>query len=389
MNIDIKGTQNFNYTVDSCPVYAVFFFTTALSLLSIISTCFSQDNIFPVPAIEFNPAKYICAYTKSPIAIDGVFSEDSWERAPSTAYFMDIEGPLKLVPRFKTTVKMLWDDNYFYIAAELEEPDIWANLTQRDTVIFYDNDFEVFIDPDGDTYNYYEFEMNALNTVWDLLLVRPYRDGGPAVNGWDIAGLKTAVHINGTLNKPGDIDKGWSAEIAMPWKALSECANMNCPPKEGDIWRINFSRVEWQTIVENGKYIKLKNPKTGKPFPEDNWVWSPQGIVNMHYPEMWGFVQFTKKDFNLSGAGFKLPMEESVKWNLRKLYYSQCQYYLTYNIYTDNIDNLSVDLVDLKALKPWLKLYASPRGFSGEITIPRELSTIIIDQSGKTRIIQQ
>jgi len=78
---------------------------------------------------------------------------------------------------------MLWDDTYFYVAAQLEEPDVWATLTQRDTVIFYDNDFEVFIDPDGDTHNYYELEVNAFGTLWDLMLLTPYRDGGPAIDG--------------------------------------------------------------------------------------------------------------------------------------------------------------------------------------------------------------
>jgi hypothetical protein len=44
----------------------------------------------------------------------------------------------------------------------LESPHVWATLTNHDTVIFQDPDFEVFIDPDGDTHNYYEFEINPL-----------------------------------------------------------------------------------------------------------------------------------------------------------------------------------------------------------------------------------
>ena len=39
-----------------------------------------------------------------------------------------------------------------------------ARLTKHDAVIFHDNDFEVFIDPDGDNHEYYELELNALNT---------------------------------------------------------------------------------------------------------------------------------------------------------------------------------------------------------------------------------
>ena len=30
------------------------------------------------------------------------------------------------------------------------------------------------------------------------------------------------------------------------------------------------------------------NPKT----KEDNWVWSPQGLINMHVPVKWGRVRF-------------------------------------------------------------------------------------------------
>ena len=89
---------------------------------------------------------------------------------------------------------MLWDDGFFYVGAELEDPHVWATLAKRDTVIYNDNDFEVFIDPDGDNHEYYEFEMNALNTVWDLQLSKPYKDGGRAVETWNIEGLRTAVH---------------------------------------------------------------------------------------------------------------------------------------------------------------------------------------------------
>ena len=156
-------------------------------------------------------------------------------------------------------------------------------MTQHDSVIFHDNDFEVFIDPDGDNHEYYEIEINALNTEWDLFLKKPYRDGGPAINEWEIPGLKTAVHVSGTLNDPSDSDTSWSVELAIPWKSLAEHAHRPAPPKDGDQWRINFSRVEWRHEIVDGKYRKIPNT------PEDNWVWSPQGKVDMHRPERWGY----------------------------------------------------------------------------------------------------
>jgi hypothetical protein len=180
---------------------------------------------------------------------------------------------------------MLWDDQYLYIGAEMEEPDVWATLTAHDSVIFHDNDFEVFLNPTGDGLNYFEFEINALNTGWDLFLPKPYDKGGKADNGWEMPGYKSAVAIEGTFNDARDRDKGWSVELALPWSAFVERSGKG-RPGAGEAWRVNFSRVEWQVRVVNGKYEKLAG------LPEDNWVWSPQGAVNMHAPERWGVVRF-------------------------------------------------------------------------------------------------
>src|SRR5882724_2997257 len=149
-----------------------------------------------------HPNGYVCPRAIAPPKIDGRLDDPAWRTAPWTDFFLDIEGAAKPKPRFRTRAKMLWDDQYFYIAAELEEPRPWATLTAHDSVIFRDHDFEVFLDPDSDSHNYFEFEINALNTSWDLFLPKPYKDGGSADNSWDIPGLKTAVHISGRLNDP-------------------------------------------------------------------------------------------------------------------------------------------------------------------------------------------
>lgn len=225
------------------------------------------------------------AVTK-PLVIDGQMDEAGWRMAPWTSFFVDIEGEAKPKPRFKTRAKMLWDANYLYIAAEMEEPNLWATYDRHDMVIFHEHDFEVFLDPDGDGLDYFEFEINARNTGWDLHLDRPYKDKGKADNGWEIPGLKTAVSLRGTLNQPGDQDNGWTVEMALPWSAFDRGKRLAVAPKPGEAWRINFSRVEWQLLVKNGKYEKVPGTK------EDNWVWSPQGVINMHVPEKWGSVRF-------------------------------------------------------------------------------------------------
>jgi hypothetical protein len=235
---------------------------------------------------RMHPEQYPCQRVSAPLKIDGKLDESAWSQAQWTRDFRDIEGDGKPKPRFRTRAKMLWDDDYFYIGAELEEPDVWGTLSAHDAVIFQDPDFEVFIDPDGDRQNYYEFEMNALNTTWDLLLRKAYIDGGPALNEWEIPGLKSAVQIQGSINNPRDRDEGWTLEIAIPWKALAEYSKQPAPPKPGDTWRVNFSRVEWKIESTGGVYKKIPGTK------EDNWVWSPTGIIDMHRPEQWGIVCF-------------------------------------------------------------------------------------------------
>ena len=184
---------------------------------------------------------------------------------------------------------MLWDDQFFYIYAELYEPHVWATITKKNEVIFHDNDFEAFIDPEGSNHHYHEFEINALGTIWELSLDKPYRDGGPVHDPDNLPGLRSAVHVRGTLNNPSDTDEGWSVEIAFPWAGLKKFApHVASPPREGDTWRVDFSRVEWLVDIVDGKYRKI--PK----HAEDNWIWSPPGIINMHAPERWGRVQFTR-----------------------------------------------------------------------------------------------
>ncbi len=274
------------------------------------------------------PREYLCFRAPGEIRIDGRLNDPAWATAPWTEDFVDIEGDKRPKPRHRTRAKMLWDDRFLYIAAELEEPHVWATLTRRDSVIFQDNDFEVFLDPDGDTHQYYELEMNALNTLWDLMLIKPYRDGGPAVFHWDFRRIRTAVDVQGTLNDPSDLDRGWTVEIAIPWNDVYEhqaqIAQDDSPPptpwkpSEGATWRINFSRVEWDAEVVDGSYRKIPNR------PEHNWVWSPQGAIDMHRPEQWGYLQFTEKP--PAEARFVPDPAKPARQALHRFYYAARAY---------------------------------------------------------------
>ncbi|MEC5148006.1 Carb-bd-dom-fam9 domain-containing protein [Chitinophaga sp. 180180018-2] len=302
-----------------------------LSLSVIGKPVFSQQFHEPLPVFKETPRHYICRETKDKVVIDGKLDDKGWQTADWSEDFKDIEGDVKPAPALRTRVKMMWDSAYLYIGAVLQEPHIWGTLKEHDAIIFHDNDFEVFIDPDGDTHRYYEIEINALNTVMDLFMNIPYRNGGEAMINWDTKGIITAVHIDGTINNPSDRDKEWSVEMAIPYKALSFFSR-ELRPAENTIWRINFSRVEWDTDIKDGKYLK-------KPLPEHNWVWSPQGIINMHAPERWGYLLFTSK----ANAVFELPASEEAKKYLWQIYSAQQNYAQLHGKYASGLDALNIN----------------------------------------------
>jgi hypothetical protein len=262
-----------------------------------------------------HPRSYQCLRATEPPRIDGNIDKPFWSHAPWTSDFVDIEGEAKPTPTYRTRAKMLWDDENFYIAAELEEPHVWGTLTETDSVIFQDNDFEVFIDPDGDNHYYAEFEINALGTTWDLLLPKPYKDSGRPLTGWRIKGLQSAVSIDGTLNDSSDTDRRWSVELALPWASLREISSVSCPPSSGHHWRVNFSRVQWDHEVVNGAYSKFPGRA------EHNWVWTPQHVVDMHRPEKWGYVQFSPSTVAEAGWTFSDP-SHPVRELLHRVYYA-------------------------------------------------------------------
>jgi hypothetical protein len=316
----------------------------------------------PPPELESapHPKGYVCYRAPKAIAIDGK-AEAAWDAAPWSDPFVDIEGDKKPAPRFKTRVKMLWDDDALYILAELEEPHVWGTLKEHDSVIFHDNDFEVFIDPDGDNHLYGELEVNALNTTWDLLLTKPYRDGGKAVNAWEITGLKTAVSIDGTLNNSTDTDRGWTIEIRWPFSGLNELAGGNFPPRDGDQWRINFSRVEWMHEIADGKYRKVKDRK------EDNWVWSPQGAIDMHRPERWGYLQFSTA--KPGSAEFRTDPDWPTRDLLSRVYYAEKEHFTSHGKYQADAGALKLTGISVPLSGP-LQIETTAGGFTASLTRP-------------------
>jgi hypothetical protein len=107
-------------------------------------------------------------------------------------------------------------------------------------------------------------------------------------------------------------------EVAFPWQALGELARRPGPPRDGEQWRVNFSRVEWRHEVVDGKYRKVAGKR------EDNWVWAPQGVIDMHRPETWGYVQFSTAPPGT--AAFRPDPAGPARHALHRVYYAEQAY---------------------------------------------------------------
>jgi len=308
------------------PARHIFFRFYGLAALALSCVSFAQETSsnkrvspsseFPCPPAEI--AHYTAFRVSAPIAIDGRLDEPAWKAAPRSPRFVDILTGRR-TPH-DTRAAVIWDEENLYIAFRVEEPLVRAKFTTNNSPIYYDNDVEVFIaGPDA----YYEFEVNAFNTTYEVFFIwnDAYEKSGFArepefqrskmtpFNGvdftthprggrlgnfnWHFPGKKSAVFIDGTVNKDDDRDRGWSVELVFPWKGMSWLAkgdSRSLPPKDGDTWRIDFSRF---------------NQYKEAPPAQDSggWVWSRHGIWDSHIPECFPYIHFSTRDVSDAKSG--------------------------------------------------------------------------------------
>lgn len=269
----------------------------------------ASQSKFPCPEDEIQ--RYTAYRVREPIKIDGRLDEPAWQRAPRSARFVDILSGKPVV--HDTRVSLLWDDENLYLAYRVEEPLVHAKYTNHNDPIYYDNDVELFI---AGRDAYYEFEINAFNTSYEVFFIwadayergafegvaefqrsslTPFNGvgftnhprGGRLGNfKWSYPGKQTAVFIDGTVNQDSDRDRGWTVELAFPWKGLhwlAKADNRSLPPRDGDTWRMDFSR--------------FNTYKAAPPAADSGgWVLSRHGIWDSHIPECFPFVRFSTND---------------------------------------------------------------------------------------------
>ncbi|MBL9102650.1 MAG: carbohydrate-binding family 9-like protein [Myxococcales bacterium] len=143
-----------------------------------------------------------------------------------------------LAPGRGTRVWFAWDAAYLYCAASLPDHDLWSDYTAQDDPLYRQEAFEVFVAGTNAGTRYLEFQVSARGVTFDARFER-YRAGDEA---WD-SSWRAAVATAGTLT-PGDRDRGWTAEVAIPWAELCEHTAIACPPRPGMRLRVNAFRLE-------------------------------------------------------------------------------------------------------------------------------------------------
>jgi hypothetical protein len=274
--------------------------------------CHRADSIKHPPCTEEEIPHYIAYRVNSPLHIDGRLDEPAWQKAPRSPRFRDLILGNEAI--HDTRAAVLWNEEYLYVAYWIEEPNVQATLTERDALIYQNNDVELFI---AGSDAYYEFEINAFGTIYEVFFIweEAYEDGsydtipgfgrnepgrrdfygvaykshprGPRIGfwNWDFPGLQSAVFVDGTINDDRDRDRGWMVELALPWSGMSMLAmgdHRSLPPKDQDTWRMDFSRFN--------QYKEA--PPANDP---GGWAWSPHGVWDSHVPECFTFIHFSRK----------------------------------------------------------------------------------------------
>jgi hypothetical protein len=267
---------------------------------------------WPFPWPQEAIARYTAYRVDTPPVIDGKLDEICWQHAPRSPRFADLVSGAPAI--HDTRAAVLWDDECLYVGYWIEEPLVQARLTERDALIWEENDVELFVAGQD---AYYEFEINALGTIYEVFFVweedyeragfhllpefkrnadgvRPFsgvgftnHPRGQRIGYWnlDFNGLRSAVHVDGVLNDNSYHDRGWTVELALPWRgfeAMVASDGRSLPPRDGDTWRMDFSRF---------------NQYKAAPPANDSggWTWSPHGAWDSHIPELFAQIQFSTR----------------------------------------------------------------------------------------------
>jgi hypothetical protein len=218
-------------------------------------------------ACKKTSSEYVVHRASGAIAIDGILAEPAWDRAEKAGPFVrSLDGKPCTA---STEARLLWDDENLYVAFLAEDPNVTGQFFKDDEPLYTSNVVEIFLNPSGDLKRYDEIEIAPTNALFDASFTGRRQ-------GMDLAWssrARHAVHVDGTLNDPRDIDRGWTAELAIPFAALT---GMDKPrPVRGDRWRFNLYRL-----------------RQGPGQPGEGQAYSPPMIGDFHALDRFATMRF-------------------------------------------------------------------------------------------------
>lgn len=227
---------------------SVAFLAPVVVLVVVLGTVGSRppaapDHPIPPPLKAAPPTAFECRWADTPITLDGTADEAAWKHAqPIEAFHLPWLGADARMARTATKAKLLWDRDYLYFFAEMEDSDLFADVTEHDGDTWNNDVFELFFRPDRDKPGYYEFQVNAAGTKFDAFFPkRDFTDFQKQKKAGDFH-IDAKVRLRGTLNKRDDVDQGWAVEGRIPWTDFLRTGGR---PEPGEAWAMNLCRYDY------------------------------------------------------------------------------------------------------------------------------------------------
>lgn len=179
-----------------------------------------------------------CRWTDQPPTIDGSAEEPIWKQAQVIDRFPAFWKGLD--DGDTTRARLLWDEEALYFAAEMTDAELKSFGAKRNDMIWNGDVFELFFKPHGDRPEYYEFQVNPQSVILELAFPERGFDF-QELAGRPPMGFRAIAKADGTVNQPGDADRGWSVEGRIPWTIFTAGGGK---PKSGDVWSFALCRYD-------------------------------------------------------------------------------------------------------------------------------------------------
>src|SRR5947209_9409638 len=200
------------------------------------------------PAFTAPPTAFECRWARTPITIDGKADEEAWKHAQVIDnFYLPWLGPKARKAKTATKAKLLWDREYLYFFADMEDADLYADVKEHNGMTWENDVFELFFKPADDRPGYYEFQVNAAGTIFDLFIPRRGSGGYRRYKDDTKFHVEAKVVLRGTLNKWTDRDEGWSVEGRIPWKDFLRTGGR---PAAGEQWKFALCRYDYSVDFE-------------------------------------------------------------------------------------------------------------------------------------------